>query len=211
MMRREGKVFYNLKFENHSQTPLDKFMIQFNKNTFGLAAGGPLQVSVIQPSGSATTLLPMVLFQNVSEGPPNSQLQVAVKNNQQPVWYFSDKIPLQALFVEEGKMERGTFLETWKSLPDSHEIAKDLPNALIYNVDATLEKLATTNLFYIARRALKDTNQEILYLSGKVPPNIPFLVEITCKVGVPNVKCAVKTPIPEMAPLFFEAIESLLK
>lgn len=38
-------------------------------------------------------------------------LQVAVKNNQQPVWYFSDKIPLQSLFVEEGKMERATFLE----------------------------------------------------------------------------------------------------
>lgn len=45
LIRREGKVFYNLKFENHTQTPLDNFMIQFNKNTFGLAAGGPLQVT----------------------------------------------------------------------------------------------------------------------------------------------------------------------
>ncbi|XP_024391811.1 beta-adaptin-like protein C [Physcomitrium patens] len=211
LIRREGKVFYNLKFENHTQTPLDNFMIQFNKNTFGLAAGGPLQVPVIQPSGSASTLLPIVLFQNVSEGSPNSVLQVAVKNNQQPVWYFSDKIPLQSLFVEEGKMERATFLETWKSLPDSHEVAKDLPNALISNVDATLEKLATTNLFYIARRVLKDTNEEVLYLSGRVPPSIPFLVELTFKTGVPSVKCAVKTPILEMASLFFEAIESLLK
>jgi hypothetical protein len=47
LTRREGKVFYNLKFENHTQIPLDKFMIQFNKNTFGLAAGGPLQVHVL--------------------------------------------------------------------------------------------------------------------------------------------------------------------
>lgn len=52
---------------------------------------------------------------------------------------------------------------------------------------------------------------QVLYLSGKVPPSIPFLVELTCKVGYPSVKCAVKTPTPEMAPLFFEAIESLLK
>lgn len=58
----------------------------------------------------------MVLFQNVSEGPPNSVLQVAVKNSQQPVWYFSDKIPLQTLFVEDGRMERGTFLEVLFSL-----------------------------------------------------------------------------------------------
>ena len=47
LTRREGKVFYNLKFDNHTQMPLDKFMIQFNKNTFGLAAGGPLQVHVL--------------------------------------------------------------------------------------------------------------------------------------------------------------------
>jgi hypothetical protein len=53
----------------------------------------------------------MTLFQNLAPGPPNSVLQVAVKNNQQPVWYFTDKVPLQALFLEDGKMERGTFLE----------------------------------------------------------------------------------------------------
>lgn len=211
LIRRDGKVYYSLKFENLSQVPLDGFMIQFNKNTFGLAAGGALQVPVLQPGSSTSTLLPMVLFQNVSEGPPNSVLQVAVKNNQQPVWYFTDKIPLQALFVEDGRMERGAFLETWKALPDSHEVAKELPNALITSVEITLEKLATTNLFFIAKRTLKDTNQEVLYLSGKVPPSIPFLVELTCRVGYPSVNCAVKTPTPEMAPLFFEAIESLLK
>jgi len=211
LIRQDKNVFYSLKFENHSQTPLDGFMIQFNKNTFGLAAGGPLQLPVLQPSESASTLLPMKLFQNVSEGPPNSALQVAVKNNQPAIVYFKDKIPLQALFVEDGRMERATFLETWKALPDSHEVAKELPNALITNVDATVEKLATSNLFFIARRTLKDTNQEVLYFSGKVPPSIPFLVEFTCKVGSCGVKCAVKTPTPEMAPLFFEAIEALLK
>jgi AP-1 complex subunit beta-1 len=52
---------------------------------------------------------------------------------------------------------------------------------------------------------------QVLYFSGKVPPSIPFLVEFTCKVGSCGVKCAVKTPTPEMAPLFFEAIEALLK
>lgn len=52
---------------------------------------------------------------------------------------------------------------------------------------------------------------QVLYFSGKVPPSIPFLVEFTCKVGNSGVKCAVKTPTPEMAPLFFEAIEALLK
>ena len=72
-----------------------------------------LQVPSLLPGSSATTLLPMALFQNLAPGPPNSVLQVAVKNNQQPVWYFTDKVPLQALFLEDGKMERSTFLEVW--------------------------------------------------------------------------------------------------
>ena len=65
----------------------------------------------MQPGTSARTLLPMVLFQNMAPGPPNSLLQVAVKNNQQPVWYFSDNILLLVFFSEDGKMERTSFLE----------------------------------------------------------------------------------------------------
>ena len=70
-----------------------------------------IKVPPLQPGASARTLLQMVLFQNISPGAPNSLLQVAVKNNQQPVWYFNDKIPLHVFFVEDGKMERAGFLE----------------------------------------------------------------------------------------------------
>lgn len=65
----------------------------------------------MQPGTSARTLLPMVIFQNLSQGPPSTLLQVAVKNSQQPVWYFNDKIPLHVFFTEDGRMERGSFLE----------------------------------------------------------------------------------------------------
>lgn len=44
LTRLDGQIFYSLLFENNSQVALDGFMIQFNKNTFGLAAAGPLQV-----------------------------------------------------------------------------------------------------------------------------------------------------------------------
>uniref|UniRef100_A0A1D1XM11 Beta-adaptin-like protein n=1 Tax=Anthurium amnicola TaxID=1678845 RepID=A0A1D1XM11_9ARAE len=209
LTRRDGQIFYNLLFENNSQVSLDGFMIQFNKNTFGLAAAGPLQVPLLQPGSLARTLLPMVLFQNLSPGPPSSLFQVAVKNNQQPVWYLNDKISLQVFFMEDGRMERQSFLQTWKSLPDSNEIVKDLPNLIIHSVDATIEHLAASNVFFIAKR--RNANNELLYLSAKVPQNIPFLIELTTVVGTPGVKCAVKTPNPEMAPLLFEAMEFLLK
>ncbi|XP_051151479.1 beta-adaptin-like protein C [Andrographis paniculata] len=209
LVRRDGQISYSMFFENKSQIPLDGFMIQFNKNTFGLAAGGSLQVPQLQPGSSVSTLLPMVLFQNVSPGPPSTLLQVAVKNNQQPVWYFNDKIPFLLFLSEDGRMERPTFLETWKSLPDTNEISKEFPDIVVNNIETTLDHLAASNIFFIAKR--KHSNQEVLYLSTKIPRGIPFLIELGTAVGNPGVKCAIKTPSPEMAPLFFEAIEGILK
>ncbi|KDP36969.1 hypothetical protein JCGZ_08561 [Jatropha curcas] len=208
LIRRDGQNFYSLLFENNSQIPLDGFMIQFNKNTFGLSAAGPLQIPQLQPGTSAATLLPMVLFQNIAPGPPNLLLQVAVKNNQQPVLYFNDKISLHVFFTEDGRMERGTFLETWRSLPDSNEVSKDFPGIVVNSVEATLDRFASSNLFFIAKR--KHANQDVFYFSTKISGGIPFLVELTTAVGTPGVKCAVKTPNPDMAPLFFEAVETLL-
>lgn len=46
LIRKDGQIYYSILFENNSQVPLDGFMIQFNKNTFGLASAGPLQVPV---------------------------------------------------------------------------------------------------------------------------------------------------------------------
>ncbi|PIA56690.1 hypothetical protein AQUCO_00700804v1 [Aquilegia coerulea] len=209
LTRRDGQIFYSMLFENNTQMALDGFMIQFNKNTFGLAAAGPLQVPQIQPGTSARTLLPMVLSQNVSPGPPSSVLQVAVKNNQQRVWYFNDKVSLLALLSEDGRMERADFLEKWKSLPDSNEVTKDLPGVVVNSVEATLDRLAASNMFFIAKR--RHANQEVLYLSAKTSWGIPLLIELTAIVGIPGIKCAIKIPNLELAPLFFEATEAVLK
>ncbi|KAB5564526.1 hypothetical protein DKX38_004580 [Salix brachista] len=205
----DGQIFYSILFENNSQIPLDGFMIQFNKNSFGLAAAGPLQVPQLLPGTSAATLLPMALFQNMSAGTPSSLLQVAVKNNQQPVWYFSDKISMHVFFTEDGRMERGSFLETWRSLPDSNEVSKDFPGITVNGVEATLDQLAASNMFFIAKR--KHATQDVFYFSARMPRGITFLTELTTVIGTPGIKCAIKTPNPEMASLFFEAIETLLE
>ena len=65
----------------------------------------------MQPGTTEKTLVPMVMFQNIARGPPNSLLKVAIKNNQQPFWYFTDKVSMLGLFKEDGKMECGTYLE----------------------------------------------------------------------------------------------------
>lgn len=48
LVRQDGQVFYSMLLENNSQSLLDGFMIQFNKNSFGLAAVGPLQVTIVE-------------------------------------------------------------------------------------------------------------------------------------------------------------------
>nr|VDC91472.1 unnamed protein product [Brassica oleracea] len=107
---RVGQVFYSMLFENNTQVVVDGFMIQFNENTFGLATAGPLQIVPLQPGTSASTMLPIVVLQNIPAGPPSSLLQAAVKNNQQPVW-------------------------TWRSLPDSNEVQREFPGIKNGNQD----------------------------------------------------------------------------
>lgn len=99
-------------------------------------------------------------------------------------------------------------LQTWKSLPDANEITKDLPGVVVRNLDATIDHLASSNMFFIAKR--KNVNKDLLYLSAKTPRNILFLVELTVLVGTPGIRCAIKTPSPEMAVMFFETMETLL-
>nr|GEU67849.1 beta-adaptin-like protein B [Tanacetum cinerariifolium] len=149
------------------------------------------------------------MFQNFARGPPNSLLQVAIKNNQQPAWYFNDKISMLFLFKEDGKMERGTFLETWRSLPNSKEVSNDIPDIVINNVLETIERLASLNMFFVAKRK-KETHQ-VLYISTKVHNKFPFLIKLTLTLGSPGLKCAIKTPKPDMAALVFEALETLLR
>lgn len=93
-------------------------------------------------------------------------------------------------------------------MPDSNEVSRDFPAIVMNSIESTLDRLAASNMFFIAKR--KHANQDVLYLSAKIPRGIPFLIEITAAIGIPGLKCAIKTPSPEIAPLFFEGIESLL-
>lgn len=115
----------------HSRFPLFSAKLPPSRNDSFLAPPS-LQLPPIAPGSSAHTELPMISLQNLPPPgtPLSNTLQVAIKNNQQPVWYFADKLPLQAVFLEDGRIERGQFLETWKSLPDSNEVSAFLFKAI---------------------------------------------------------------------------------
>ena len=52
---------------------------------------------------------------------------MAIKTAQLGVFYYTDAVPLEALFLEGGRIEAGVFVSSWKSIPDANEATKQLP------------------------------------------------------------------------------------
>ena len=73
-------------------------------HSFGLVPGSPLQVqSPLMPNQTVNVVLGIAPGGPVQKMNPLSQLQVAVKNNID-VLYFSTRVPMHVLFSEDGQM-----------------------------------------------------------------------------------------------------------
>ncbi|CAH9066801.1 unnamed protein product [Cuscuta epithymum] len=95
-------------FENHSHIALDGFMIQFNKNTFGLAAAGQLQTWKSLPdSNEISRDFPGVAINSVDatiEHLATSNILFFIakrKHANQGVLYLATKIPRGIPFLIE--------------------------------------------------------------------------------------------------------------
>ena len=76
---------------------------------------------------------------------------MAIRNNQQGVFYFNDQIPLTALLQEDGKIEPQAFVQTWKTLPEANESQKELPIS-IASLDIVKSKIQAANVFLMAHK-----------------------------------------------------------
>uniref|UniRef100_A0A8C5BAA2 AP complex subunit beta n=1 Tax=Gadus morhua TaxID=8049 RepID=A0A8C5BAA2_GADMO len=119
--RRAGVIQMEMTLTNKAMSVMTDFAIQFNRNSFGLAPAGPLQVPTpLSPNQTIDVSLPLNNGGPVMKMEPLNNLQVAVKNNID-VFYFSCQYPISMLFVEDGKMDRQVFLATWKDIPNENE------------------------------------------------------------------------------------------
>jgi len=200
---------YFLTFTNTGAAPLDGFQIQFNKNSFGLAPAAPLELPAVAPGAAAATVLPLAFTTPPAPGAASTTLQIAIKNRQQPVWYFADAVPLPELLLPGGALERDTYLQTWKVLPPESEAVRQWPGVVLRDPEALAAALAPRHVFLTARRSLP-TGEAVLYLCLQLPPATAVLVELTGHVGAPGVKACIKTANPAVAPLVFDALQALL-
>uniref|UniRef100_A0A671LMP8 AP-1 complex subunit beta-1-like n=1 Tax=Sinocyclocheilus anshuiensis TaxID=1608454 RepID=A0A671LMP8_9TELE len=119
--RRGGIIQMDLSLTNKAMSVMTDFAVQFNRNSFGLAPAGPMQVlTPLSPNQTIDVSLPLSMSGPVMKMEPLNNLQVAVKNNID-VFYFSCQYPLSLLFVEDGRFYRQVFLATWKDIPNDSE------------------------------------------------------------------------------------------
>uniref|UniRef100_A0A7N6F8J6 AP complex subunit beta n=1 Tax=Anabas testudineus TaxID=64144 RepID=A0A7N6F8J6_ANATE len=181
--RRAGVIQMEMTLTNKAMSVMTDFAIQFNRNSFGLAPAGPLQVlTPLSPNQSIEVTLPLNTVGPVMKMEPLNNLQVAVKNNID-VFYFSCQYPISMLFVEDGKMERQVFLATWKDIPNENESQFQIKDCHL-NSDAASNKLQGSNIFTIAKRTVE--GQDMLYQSMKLTNGIWVLAELRVQTGNPN-------------------------
>ncbi|XP_061624405.1 AP-1 complex subunit beta-1 isoform X4 [Phyllopteryx taeniolatus] len=206
--RRAGVVQMEMTVTNKAMSVMTDFAIQFNRNSFGLAPAGPLQVlTPVSPNQSIEAVLPLSTVGPVMKMEPLNNLQVAVKNNID-VFYFSCQYPISMLFVEDGKMERQVFLATWKDIPNENESKFQL-NDCHLNSDAASSKLQGSNIFTIAKRTVE--GQDMLYQSMKLTNGIWVLAELRAMAGNPNYTVSLRCRAPEVSQCVFQSYEAVLK
>ena len=215
LKRLENDIYYLIRFQNSSNAALDGFMIQFNKNIFGLApANQVVDAPTIPPGGKAEVKVPVMInpaliAQSSSSTPSN--LQVALKTNQLGVLYFEDQIPLLAVVSTDGRIDGATFVAQWKAIPESEEQTKYIP-VTINDVEATIKKFEAVHMFVLAH---KTVNQEqVFYITSKVSGpnaiNIQLLLELRFVLGQEGVRAFFRSQQGGIAPLMFEAATYVL-
>uniref|UniRef100_A0A4W4FR98 AP complex subunit beta n=1 Tax=Electrophorus electricus TaxID=8005 RepID=A0A4W4FR98_ELEEL len=188
--RRGGGIHMDLSLTNNAMSIMTDFAIQFNRNSFGLAPAGPLQV--LTPLAQNQTIdvsLPLNTNGPIMKMEPLNNLQVAVKNNID-VFYFSCQYPISLLFVEDGKMDRQVFLATWKDIPSENETQYQIKDFHL-NSDAASTKLQGSNVFTVAKRTVDA--QDLLYQSIKLTNGIWALAELRIQSITPNYMTRLRT------------------
>jgi len=199
---RNGNLFLDLEFKNHTTEPVGPFMIKFNKNTFQITPAAPIGIQSVGPSQSESYPL-QCLYSPPSEIQPTDLVQVALKTNLGVV-YFTVSFPLFRLFVSEGRMEVDQYHKIWRSI--TTEQCADIPDINTDNMNLIRAKLEAYNIFFVASRSVSD--EEFLYTTAQSIDGSVFLMELgfqgtTCKL------CA-KTKAESLVPLLAQSILIIL-
>jgi hypothetical protein len=170
-----------LDFTNKALQPLNDFALQLNRNSFGLTPSQTLHVtSPLFPNQTAASQLPLTANGPIMKMDPLTNIQIAIKNNLD-VFYFNCIVPIHVYFVNDGEMDKMTFIQTWQDIPESNEIKHQLQNSHGLSIDEIQNKLRLNNIHTITRTIIEQ--KEMLYQTIKLTNGIFVLIELKMTPG----------------------------
>jgi hypothetical protein len=170
-----------MDFINKALQPMSDFALQINHNSFGLTPSQPLQItSPIFPNQTVSTQLILNTTGAIMKMDPLTNLQIAIKNNLD-VFYSTCIVPIHVYFVNDGEMDKMTFLQTWQDIPESNEIKHQLQNSNGLSIEDLQNKLRLNNIHTITRTIIEQ--KEMLYQTIKLTNGIFVLVELKITPG----------------------------
>ncbi|OQV21734.1 AP-1 complex subunit beta-1 [Hypsibius exemplaris] len=205
--RKNRQVTMELTLTNRALQGMSDFDVRLNKNSFGLTPASPLNVrSPLPPNQSTEASLPLNITADIAKQNPLTNLQVALKNNI-GVHYFACLIPMHVLFVEDGLMEKGVFLATWKDISSDNEKQFDIHTSLT-DADAISNKLQANNIFTVTK--LATDGRQLMYLSVKMTIGIWILCELKLNAIASGHTLALKSRVPDIYLGIVEAFQGIL-
>jgi AP-1 complex subunit beta-1 len=206
------ELVYLLRFENRGQNVQQNLAVKFNKNTFGIVPGR-LNVPMITPGGFADAVLPLGFNENQIGPKFDTILQIAV-NTVNGIVYFQDVYDFTVLLKKDGKVSEEEFLGIWASLPEESEYSTQLTNMITTNEEALKIKLATYNIFYVAKQDVPENKCTNLYFSGKFNyrnEELVIVMELVIYRNNPSV-CGLSVRCAEQSfiPFFEQSLKKIL-
>lgn len=202
--RRNNEICIDLTLFNKTLMPMVDFGIKFNKNSFALAAAGPLTIMApLQPNKSIDVSLSMNTTNPVEKMDPLNKLEIAIKNNI-GMHIFDCFVPYHVLFTNDGKLDTKTFLEAWRQIPDEYE--KSFSLETLHNSQSIIERLETNCIYNTTMKTIE--GQELLYMTMKFVNNIWVLTEIKLSGG--NAQVSIKSRTMDVVPGVFDSIKAIL-
>jgi len=183
--RKDGTPYMECELKNVSNpTTIKRAALKFNENYLKIAPG-PMELSTPLSQGQSCTIQ-VALNQNGQYNAAKVDLQMAMRTDAGVV-YFTDRVPIDVMCSDDGKLSRDEYLGLWKDESlEKNEKVKALPGAKPQEIIAKLEQ---HRVFFVAKRS--GNTSVTLYFSAKVG-SLVLMLEITvARAG--GIKCVGKS------------------
>ena len=210
-------VILDLRFNNTGLSILSDFAIQFNKNSFGLAAG-VLTMGAVMAGGMHETSVRCSIDNNYLDQttPPSCpfKIQVAVKCSAD-VYYFDVSCLLHVLLNSgSDKLTKDQFRQYWTESPKQSEVSFGVEGvSFAANTQSIQEVMEDNSLFFLAQSRREESGQDMLYFGAKTINNLPLLFEVAHPAGgrPDSVQVTMRIPVPPLIPLTKEMLQFIFK